>query len=73
LNGGLSAQSLHDALRAWVVATEGATTNVESNTPILDDSTAALLNAMPATLEVGAKCISWYQRRNWMPAPLLGE
>lgn len=55
LNAGLSAQSLHDALRAWVVATEGATTNVESDIPILDEGTAALLNAMPATLEVGGK------------------
>ena len=55
LEGGLSAQSLHDALRAWVVAAEGAATNVQSDSPILDESTAALLNAMPATLEVGGK------------------
>lgn len=55
LAAGLPAQSLHDALRAWVVAMEGAVTNVQSDEPLLDESTAALLNAQPATLEVGGK------------------
>jgi len=53
LNAGLPAQSLHDALRAWVMATENAITTAESTTGAVDPQTANLLRAQPATLEVG--------------------
>jgi hypothetical protein len=55
LSAGLPAQSLHDALRAWVMATENAITSAESTFPVggLDAATANLLRAQPVTLEAG--------------------
>jgi len=57
LNAGLSAQSLHDALRAWVMATENRITEAESSIPAtgIDEATSVLLRAQPATLEVGGR------------------
>lgn len=71
LDGGLSAQSLHDALRAWVVATEGMPTSAESDSPILDESTAMLLNAQPATLEVGGKVYKLVPTKELDARPLI--
>jgi len=57
LEAGLPAQSLHDALRAWVMAVENQVTEAESSIPAdgIDPATASLLRAQPATLEVGGK------------------
>lgn len=54
LESGLSPQALHDALKAWAVAHETAPSEANSETS-LDDETAYLLKAQPATLEVGGK------------------
>jgi hypothetical protein len=53
LRAGLSPQTLHDALKAWVMAAFFSF-SAESTTPI-DDETSYLLKAQPATLEVGGK------------------
>lgn len=55
LSAGLPPQSLVDALRAWVMATENQVTSAESVIPVggIDRETANLLKAQPATLEVG--------------------
>ncbi len=73
LEGGLSAQSLHDALRAWVMATENQVTDAESSIPAsgVDAATATLLRAQPATLEVGGRVFRLVPAREIDVRPLI--
>lgn len=54
LREGLSPQGLHDALKAWAIATLQQGTEAVSDTN-LDDVTSHLLKVQPATLEVGGQ------------------
>jgi hypothetical protein len=58
LEAGLPAQSLHDALKAWAIATCSAIRDASSDSPALggvDAATESLLRAQPATLEVAGR------------------